>query len=204
MYNLEASVKKNHRLPSQLGRIRKKMTTKELSEQIDYIDNKVFLDRVVAYRREVINAEKNGLPVPRITDEIGELFLTLARNLSNRPCFIKYPYKEDMVLYAVHNCLKCINNYKIGDEAPKNTFSYFTQVVYWAFLRYIKKEKKALYDRFKVTENTLIMEDPVVTQNLTYSMSYMMEFIESFEKSKSEKAQAKKDRKKGQEPTEEG
>ena len=183
-------------LPSQLGRLREKMSEEEKAAQIDYIDNKVFLERVVSYRQRVIQAEQDHYPIPPVPDEIGELFLTLAKNLSNRPCFIKYPYKEDMVLDGVENCLRCINNYRIGKDAPKNTFSYFTQVVYWAFLRRIKKEKKSLYTKFKVTEDTIIMEDPIVTQHLTYSSTYMLEFIEGFERSNSEKAKAKKERKK--------
>lgn len=183
-------------LPSQLGRLRTKLSEQELAGQIDYIDNKDFLEKVVTYRKRVIKAQKEELPIPPITEEIGELFLTLARNLSNRPCFISYPYKEDMVLDGVENCLKCINNYRVGDEDPKNTFSYFTQVVYWAFLRRIKKEKKSLYTRFKVAEAVLIEEDPLITQSLTYSMPYMMDYVHNFETSNDEKTKAKKTRKK--------
>lgn len=188
----------NRNLPSQLGRLRSKMTDQEKKEveQVDYIDNKVFLERVVSYRRSVIQAQNTGDKIPPIPDEIGEMFYTLAKNLSNRPCFIHYSYKEDLIMDAVENCIRCINNYRIDDDAPKNTFSYFTQVVYWAFLRKIKKEKKALLSRFKLGQQIVIDEDPLITQSLTYSMPYMMEYIDNFEKSNSEKSKNKKERKK--------
>lgn len=182
-------------LPSQIGRPRRRTTDKKVVD-IHYVDNKEFLEKVISYRRTVIEAQNLSLPSPPITEEIGTLFFSIAKNLANRPCFINYPFKEDMILDGVENCLRCINNYRISEEDPKNPFSYFTQVIYWAFLRRIKKEKTGLYIKFKVTEHMLLHEDPSLRKKLTYSTNYMMEFIDEFEKSKSEKTKAKKERKK--------
>ncbi len=181
-------------LPSQLGRLRDRLNQEELDKQksLDYIDNQDFFNMMCKYRTEVIEAESKKLPKPQIPDEIGTAFLTLAKNFSNRPCFIRYPFKEDMVSEAVVNCVKCINNYKIGGDASKNAFSYFTQVIYWAFLRKIKKEKKALVSVFKFTKQTFIEEDPLVTKGLHYSMDYMEEYIETYDKSNSEKNKKKR------------
>ena len=53
-------------------------------------------------------------------------------------------------------CLKLTNGENIIARNPdksKNPFAYFTQIIYFAFLRRIQKEKKQMYIRHKSIEN---------------------------------------------------
>src|SRR5210317_1485482 len=50
-----------------------------------------------------------------------------------------------MVMDAVENCLKAIENYNLEAATrtgKPNAFAYFTQITWYAFLRRIAKEKK--------------------------------------------------------------
>ena len=50
-----------------------------------------------------------------------------------------------MVMDAVENCLKAVENYDINASTrtgKPNAFAYFTQIIWYAFLRRITKEKK--------------------------------------------------------------
>ena len=332
-------------LPSQIGR--PKRSTSDNNLGVHYLDNAVFLKTIVEYRTAVILAESVGEKRPRIPDELGYQFLQIATNLSNRPCFINYQFKDDMINDALENCLsgdtkvltrshgstqirdlvgkeivvmakdgewrpatvenfgrqrlieygfdmgdavsphvsrlvratanhrwflhrricrnyadgpdvvnsivnglmvgdilqtvpgfqgvpptvisvndtgidedvfcavepitkgfvlsngiltgnclRCVNNYGIEEGDPKNPFSYFTQVIYWAFLRRIKKEKKVLFSKFKIAEHAFLMENPHIQKRLGFTSNYMTDYIEAFEKSASEKTKAKKERKK--------
>lgn len=110
-----------------------------------YVNNRDFSLAVVEYVKTVQEAEKDGKQIPKVTNYIATCFLKIAEGLSHKANFIRYTYREEMVMDAVENCLKAITNYNIeaatrtGDP---NAFSYFTQICYYAFLRRIAKEKK--------------------------------------------------------------
>lgn len=122
-----------------------------------YVNNKEFSYAVVEYVRQVNEAEAGDDPVPIVPDYIARCFLKIAEGLSHKPNFIRYTYREEMVMDAVENCLKAIMNYNI-DAATRtgspNAFAYFTQICFYAFLRRLAKEKRQQDIRLKFIENS--------------------------------------------------
>jgi len=112
---------------------------------IHYVNNADFSQAVVDYVHSANDAKKAGKPVPKVTNYIAQSFLRIAEGLSHKSNFIRYTYREEMVMDAVENCLKAINNYDIEAATrtgKPNAFAYFTQITWYAFLRRIAKEKK--------------------------------------------------------------
>jgi len=112
--------------------------TKKKSEH--YVNNKEFLAAMVEYKKIVNKAKRNKLKNPPVPDYIGECFLKIANHLSYRPNFINYTYRDDMISDGIENCLTYLNNF--NPEKSNNPFAYFTQIIYYAFVRRIQKEKK--------------------------------------------------------------
>ena len=115
-----------------------------------YVNNADFLAAIVKYKEKVKNAEEQGLPKPRVNNYIGGCFLKIATHLSYRPNFINYMYKDDMVCDGIENCIQYIDNF--DPAKSKNPFAYFTQIVYYAFLRRIAKEKRQMDIKDKILE----------------------------------------------------
>jgi len=105
-----------------------------------YVNNKEFLAAITDYRQKVHAAKEAGNPRPRVTNYIGSCFLKIATHLSYKPNFVNYMFREDMICDGIENCLQYIDNF--DPEKSKNPFAYFTQIIYYAFLRRIQKEKK--------------------------------------------------------------
>ena len=120
-----------------------------------YVNNKEFSLAVVEYVKTVNEAQASGKTIPNVPNYIAECFLKIAEGLSHKANFIRYTYREEMVMDAVENCLKAITNYNI-DAATRtgnpNAFAYFTQICYYAFLRRLAKEKKQQDIKFKFIE----------------------------------------------------
>lgn len=110
-----------------------------------YVNNKDFSQAVVDYCTRVKKCKKKGEPIPVVPNYIAECFLKISEGLSHKSNFVRYTYREEMVMDAVENCLKAIENYDI-DVATRtgqpNAFAYFTQISWYAFLRRIQREKK--------------------------------------------------------------
>ena len=112
---------------------------------IHYVNNADFSHAVVEYVKTAERAKKGNKEVPKVTDYIATCFLKIAEGLSHKANFIRYTYREEMVMDAVENCLKAINNYNLEAATrtgKPNAFAYFTQITWFAFLRRIAKEKK--------------------------------------------------------------
>ena len=127
-----------------------------------YVNNKEFLEALIVYRAKVENAKENELPKPRITNYLGECFLKIATHLSYKPNFVNYMFREDMISDGIENCVQYIYNF--DPAKSKNPFAYFTQIVHYAFLRRIQKEKKQLDIKTKIIEKTgydevMVVED---------------------------------------------
>jgi hypothetical protein len=118
-----------------------------------YVDNKQFLAAIKEYKAAVLEAEESGSPKPRVSNYIGECILKIATHLSYKPNFINYTYKDDMILDGIENCIQYIDNFDPAKSS--NPFAYFTQIIYFAFLRRISNEKKQSY-----IKNKLIKEMP--------------------------------------------
>jgi DNA-directed RNA polymerase specialized sigma24 family protein len=116
-----------------------------------YVNNADFLAAIVEMREKVKYAKENNLPEPQVSNYIGECILKIATHLSYKPNFINYSYREEMISDGIENCLQYINNF---DPAKSNNpFAYFTQIIYYAFLRRIAKEKKQSYIKGKLIQD---------------------------------------------------
>lgn len=126
-----------------------------------YVNNREFSHKVVEYVSSVNKAQEEGQALPVVTDYIATCFLKIAEGLSHKSNFIRYTYREEMVMDAVENCLKAVMNYNIEAATRTgnpNAFAYFTQICYYAFLRRIAKEKKQQDIKFKWIEKASIDE----------------------------------------------
>ena len=117
-----------------------------------YVNNKQFLAAIIDYKDQVAIADAKGIGRPRITNYIGECFLKIATHLSYKPNFVNYMFKDDMICDGIENCVRYIGNF--NPEKSKNPFAYFTQIIYYAFLRRISQEKKQLEIKNKILEKT--------------------------------------------------
>ena len=117
-----------------------------------YVNNRELLEALIVYRAKVKEAEENDLPKPRITNYLGSCFLKIATHLSYKPNFVNYMFKDDMICDGIENCVQYINNF--NPEKSTNPFAYFTQIIHYAFLRRIQKEKKQLEIRQKIIERS--------------------------------------------------
>ena len=117
-----------------------------------YVDNQRFLEEMTKYQQERKEAKDKGLDDPMCPEYIGECFMKIANRLSYRPNFINYAFRDDMISDGIENCVQYMSNF--NPEKSKNPFAYFTQIVYYAFLRRIAKEKKQLEIKDKILEKS--------------------------------------------------
>ena len=127
-----------------------------------YVNNKELLEAMIVYRKKCAIAKEKGTPAPPISNYLGECFLKIATHLSYKPNFVNYMFREDMIGDGIENCVQYIHNF--DPEKSNNPFAYFTQIIYYAFLRRIQKEKKQLEIKTKIIERTgfeqvMVVED---------------------------------------------
>ena len=115
-----------------------------------YVNNKEFLAALVEYREKVTKSMEDGTERPQIPRYIGECFLKIATHLSYKPNFVNYMFKEDMISDGIENCVQYIYNF--NPEKSQNPFAYFTQIINYAFLRRIQKEKKQMEIKARIIE----------------------------------------------------
>jgi hypothetical protein len=126
-------------------------------KSIHYVNNADFSAAVVEYVTVVQKAKADEINLPIVPDYIAQCFLKIAEGLSHKSNFIRYTYREEMVMDAVENCLKAIENYNLEAATrtgKPNAFAYFTQISWYAFLRRIAKEKKQQDIKFKYLTNS--------------------------------------------------
>ncbi len=116
-----------------------------------YVDNEKFLEAMREYKAKVQEAQEKGLQKPQVSNYIGECILKIATHLSYRPNFINYTYRDDMILDGIENCIQYVDNF--DPNKSSNPFAYFTQIIYYAFLRRIMKEKKQSYIKGKLIQD---------------------------------------------------
>ena len=160
-----------------------------------YINNADFLAALVEYRKLCDDAKSNGKEDPRIPNYIGECFLKIAEHLSRKPNFISYSFRDEMISDGIENCLMYFRNF--DPTKSSNPFAYFTQIIYFAFLRRIMKEKKQLYVKYKATEQYGILDEYEMYEDSEGHMKQFQmydnisEFIHNFEESKRKKKEGK-------------
>ena len=175
---------------------------KQKPKKIHYVDNQKFLEEMIVYKGKCKDAKSREEPEPQISEYIGECFMKIAQRLSFRPNFINYAFKDDMISDGIENCIQYIKNF--NPEKSSNPFAYFTQIIYYAFIRRIQKEKKQLYIKYKTMESA-----PSLSENVEVSVNdndkgynqetmnadqkaNMYDFIKNFEDAKKAKSVAKK------------
>ena len=117
-----------------------------------YVNNKEFLAALIKYREDVDIAKIRDKPKPVIPRYIGECFLKIANHLSFKPNFVNYMFIEDMISDGIENCVQYIHNF--NPEKSQNPFAYFTQIIHYAFLRRIQREKRQLEIKNKILEKS--------------------------------------------------
>jgi hypothetical protein len=134
-------------------------------KSVHYVDNKAFLVAMSEWRDKCKEAEEEGEINPPLTNYIGECFLKIATHLSYRPNFINYSYRDEMISDGIQNCLQYAYNF--DPAKSKNPFAYFTQIIYYAFLRRIQAEKKH-YEAYTTMEgdHTVYTIDETLMNNM--------------------------------------
>jgi len=134
-------------MPIQPG---KTMVKRKRSEH--YVNNKEFLAALIRYQEDIEIARLQDKTKPVIPRYIGECFLKIANHLSFKPNFVNYMFKEDMISDGIENCVQYIHNF--NPEKSRNPFAYFTQIIHYAFLRRIQREKRQLEIKNKIIEKS--------------------------------------------------
>jgi len=148
-------------------------------KKVHYVDNKKFLAAIIERKEQIKEAEGVGDPKPQITNYLGECILKISNHLSYRPNFINYTYKEEMISDGIENSLQYIDNF--DPEKSKNPFAYFTQIIYYAFIRRIAKEKK----QQKIKERILLrsnIQDMIIVQKHDDAADYQTQYIDFLDK----------------------
>ena len=141
-----------------------------MAKKRNYVNNKDLLAALIDYREKCAEAEECGETNPQVPDYIGKCIMMIAQRLATRPNFSGYMYKEEMISDGIENCLQYIHNF--NPEKSKNPFAYFTQIIYYAFIRRIQKEKKQTHVKHRMIEKQEYL--PYVTMDgdqTNYSVS---------------------------------
>ena len=163
-------------------------------QSIHYVNNADFSSAVVEYVKEVRKAKANDEQLPIVTNYIASCFLKIAEGLSHKSNFIRYTYREEMVMDAVENCLKAIENYNLETATrtgKPNAFAYFTQITWYAFLRRIAKEKKQQDIKLKYLTSSAL-ETFVEVEGDTLANTVAQQFVD-FLKDRIDKVKATDD-----------
>jgi hypothetical protein len=153
-----------------------------------YVSNKKFYEALVDYRLQLKNARDHDKPLPQIPNYIGECLMLIAQRLSNKPNFIGYPHKDEMIADGIEVCVRYL---EVFDPAKStNPFAYFTQTIKMAFIRRIKSEKRQLYLKFKSSQNynltNQLNDNKFVIQDNEIVNSFIKDYEESIARKKEE------------------
>lgn len=152
----------------------------------NYINNEHFCEALIEYNLACEKAQLEGLKKPKLPNYIGECFMKIAEGLARKPNFYGYSFKSEMQSDAIENVLLYLHNF--DPTKSRNAFAYFTQIMYFAFLRRIKKEKVEQYIKYKSAEDFFVLDELEMyeiddSKNLSPNEIYdnMKEFIKKFE-----------------------
>lgn len=172
-------------------------------KKVNYVDNAKFYKEIVEYKRRVDESVKEGREPPRLPEYIGECIWKIANKLSNKPCFINYSYRDEMISDGIENCIMYFKDF--DPNKTQNPFAYFTQIIYYAFLRRISKEEKNRYIIYKNFQESIVNQgkDAILMDSENNSIvptqmyDNINEFMAKFEKKEEVKKQKRKEMKQG-------
>ena len=159
-----------------------------------YVDNKLFFAEMQKWKSEINESDEVDHLPPMVTEYMGECFYKIATHLSYRPNFINYTYREEMIGDGIENCIRYAKNF--NPDKSKNPFAYFTQIIYYAFIRRITKEKKQTAIKQKIIDNTSTKTyDIMEGDDDVYSNTYMEFLRDNLEEKDIPKPKRKKSKK---------
>lgn len=168
----------------------------------NYVDKEEFLKAILEYKELCEEAENSGADLPIIPDYIGQCILEISERLATRPNFSGYSFRDEMVSDGLENAIQALGNF--DPHKSTNPFGYFTQIIWYAFLRRIEKEKKQLYIRHKVIESSMV-QGTLMTKNsgdsgeaayVNPNTDYMNNFVKDYEAKEEAKVKARAERRK--------
>ena len=168
----------------------------------NYVNNPEFLEAIIKYKQLCKDAEESGEPNPQIPNYIGECLYQISNRLATKPNFSGYTYKEEMISDGLENAVQALGNF--DPNKSSNPFAYFTQIIWYAFLRRIDKEKKQVYIRHKVTEQSVLSGTAVEKEEgasgepgyIDLNNEYMNDFVSNYERKMETKSKTQKKAKK--------
>ena len=155
------------------------MAKRSKKDPVHYVDNKKFYAALIERKELTAEAEAVGEEPPQITNYLGESILKIANHLSYRPNFINYTYREEMISDGIENCLQYMDRF--DPEKSSNPFAYFTQIIYYAFVRRITKEKKQQAIKEKMLKESDI-EQRIALQDHDDERQYQQQFVDMLDK----------------------
>ena len=170
-----------------------------------YVDNKQMFECIVEYKAQCIVAKRKKVDKPPIPEYIGKCIIMISQRLSLKPNFINYSFRDEMISDGIENCISYFDNF--DPARSTNPFAYFTQIIYYAFLRRILKERKQQYIKHKSFENQFDGsfdepfghgegDDHKVQQTYDIDNQKSVDFIKAFEDTlKDKKARMKRKKK---------
>ena len=172
----------------------------------NYVNNPEFLEAIIAYKKLCSDAEDSGDKRPQIPNYIGQCIYQISTRLASKPNFSGYSYKDEMISDGLENAIQALGNF--DPNKSHNPFAYFTQIIWYAFLRRIEKEKKQLYIKHKVTVNSVMTGTAVDRAEGTpdtngepayidLNNDYISDFVRGYEKKMEDKKKAQTKSKKG-------
>lgn len=150
----------------------------------NYVDNTKLYEVLVEYKRKIVVAKDGNLQKPRVPEYVGACLLLIAQRLATKPNFNAYPFKEEMISDALENCCMYLDNF--NTDKYDNPFAYFTQIIYFAFIRRISKEKKQLYIKQKVMEK-MVISNEIIAQEVDLDNEKMHDIVINFEEKAKQK-----------------
>lgn len=134
----------------------------------NYINNQDFSQAIQDYNVKCKEAKEAGRPRPPVSNYIGDCFIKISEGVARLGQFNRYTWKDEMVADGIENCLRYVANYdieKFTRTSSPNAFYYFSKIVYYAFVRRIKKENRQIEIKQKfMTSNSniddFILSDP--------------------------------------------
>lgn len=167
------------------------MSKKKKSSE-HYVDNKKLYAEIVLYQKAIRRNKRLKLEKPRIPEYVGTCLMLIANRLATKSNFIGYSFRSEMVSDGIENCILYFDNF--NPKKYNNPFAYFTQIIYYAFLRRITKEQKQTYIKQKVMENMVTLEDLDLLGQVDLSNEKMHDIVEKVD-SKRQKEKKKRQKK---------
>jgi hypothetical protein len=139
-------------------------------QRAHYVDNKRLYGEMIHFINSCKAATLEEERRPKIPEYIGECIFKIATKLATKPNFSSYTYKDEMISDGIEVCIRYLHNF--DPDKSSNPFAYFTQIIYYAFLQRIQKEKKQAYIKAKSFENSAIMNELVDDPTGKYFSQY--------------------------------